>query len=492
MVKKKLKRTIPRTPAGFPDAFAEDMMVRRRMIDTLTGVFHRFGFAPLETPAIEYLETLGKYLPESDEPSGGVFALKDDDDEWISLRYDLTAPLSRVVAQYQQTLPKPYRRYQVGPVWRREKPGPGRFRQFYQCDFDTVGAKSIAADVEVAAVMATSLEALDIPADGFEVRVNNRKILNGVLETVGVSEAARQATVLRAIDKLDRLGMDGVRDLLGKGRTDDSGDFTRGADLTDMQIETVLGFVGAARGTQTRLEVCDKLSYLVKESAVGLEGIHELREMDGLLGAMGLSESRVVFDPTIVRGLGYYTGPVFEAVLTFEIMDEKGRKRSFGSVAGGGRYDDLVTRFTGQKMPAVGGSIGIDRLRAALTALGKVGDTATMGPVVVTVMDKERLPDYQCIVNELRKAGICAELYLGNKGIGPQMKYADKRRAPAVIIAGGDEFEKGEVSIKDMLLGSELAKEIDDRDEWRKGQPAQQTVLRSEMLPAIQKILSRE
>ena len=486
------KTAQPRTPAGFPDAFAEDVTIRQQMIDTITAVYRRFGFAPLETPAIEYLDTLGKYLPESDEPSGGVFALKDDDDEWISLRYDLTAPLSRVVAQYSQELPKPYRRYQVGPVWRREKPGPGRFRQFYQCDFDTVGASSIAADAEVAAVMAAALEALGIPADGFEVRVNNRKILNGVLETIGISlDGAQQTVVLRAVDKLDRLGMEGVKDLLGKGRKDPSGDFTPGAGLTDGQIETVLGFVGAGEGATSRAEVCDRLAGLVGESVVGLEGVAELREMDILLSAMGLSETQVVFDPTIVRGLGYYTGPVFEAVLTMRIVDKKGRERTFGSVAGGGRYDDLVTRFTGQQVPAVGGSIGIDRLRAALQALGKIDAKSAYGPVVVTTMDKGRMADYQAMVQELRAAGIDAELYLGNKGFRPQMKYGDKRRAPAVIIAGEDEFQKGEVSIKDMMLGAELSKDIADRDEWRKAQPAQQSVPREKLVETIRAILAR-
>ncbi len=492
MSKDKKNRTVPRTPPGFMDVFSGDVTSRQEMIDVICGVYRRFGFAPLETSAIEYLDVLGKFLPESDEPEGGVFALKDDDDQWISLRYDLTAPLSRVVAQYANELPSPYRRYQVGPVWRREKPGPGRFRQFYQCDFDTVGTSSVAADAEVCAVLTEALSALGIDPSDFEIRVNNRKVLNGVLETIGVAaDGDQQLTVLRAIDKLDRLGMDGVRELLGEGRKDASGDFTEGAGLSPEHVDTVLGFVGSGEGASSRGEVCERLAALVGGSEVGREGVEELSQINRLLESMNLPSSVVKFDPTVVRGLGYYTGPVFEATLTFEITDEKGQKRSFGSVAGGGRYDDLVTRFTGTEVPATGASIGVDRLRAALKALGKVDTGAGIGPVVVTVMDKDRLDAYQGMVSELRDAGIAAELYLGSKGFRAQMKYADKRLAPAVIIAGGDEFDRGEVSIKDMRLGAELSKEIADREEWRKGQPAQKAYPRGELLSAVKAILGK-
>ncbi len=492
MSTKKSTRTIPRTPPGFPDAFGDDVISRQQMIETILSVYRRFGFAPLETTTMEYLDVLGKYLPESDEPEGGVFALKDDDEQWISLRYDLTAPLSRVVAQYGNELPSPYRRYQVGPVFRREKPGPGRFRQFYQCDFDTVGTSSVAADAEVCAVLSTAFTALGIEPENFEIRVNNRKVLSGVLETIGIDLTGdRQMTVLRAVDKLDRLGLGGVRELLGEGRKDASGDFTEGAGLDPSQIETVMGFVGAGEGAATREEVCARLEALVGDSETGRSGVDELRKISELLDTMSLSDDLVRFDPTVVRGLGYYTGPVFEATLTFEITDEKGQKRSFGSVAGGGRYDDLVTRFTGNEVPATGASIGVDRLRAALKALGKIDTSASEGPVVVTAMDAHRMVEYQQMANELREAGIAAEIYLGSKGFRAQMKYADKRRAPVVIIAGENEFEKGEVSIKDMRLGTQLSKEIEDRDKWRKGQPAQQTIPRAELLRTVKSILEQ-
>ncbi len=483
-------RPIPRQPAGFADSFAADVTARRRMIDTITTVYARFGFEPLETPAMEYLDVLGKYLPEADQPDLGVFALRDDDEQWLSLRYDLTAPLSRVVAQYGNELPKPYRRFQVGPVWRREKPGPGRFRQFTQCDFDTVGSASPAADAEACAVLAAALGELGIRPGEFEIRVSNRKILGGILEHAAVPEDdALRMTVLRAIDKLDRLGIDGVRELLGKGRKDPSGDFTRGAELPSAQIDAVIAFLGAAGAD--RAATCDVFRTLVGSSEIGVQGVDELERIDALLTAMNLGSDVVKFDPGLVRGLAYYTGPVFEAVLTIETVDDAGRKVSFGSVAGGGRYDDLVERFTGDKVPATGASIGVDRLLAALRLLGRIDVSDADAPVVVTVMDAPRLAEYQRMTSELRDAGVRAEMYLGTGGFRAQMKYADKRRAPIAIIAGEDEFARGEVTIKDMRLGAALAKDIADREEWRKGQPAQRSVPRADLVRTIREMLGR-
>jgi histidyl-tRNA synthetase len=304
-------RPVPRVPAGFQDAFASDVVARSEMIATICRVYERFGFAPLETPGIEYLDVLGKFLPESNEPAGGVFAFKDDDGQWLSLRYDLTAPLSRVVAQYGTELPQPFRRFQAGPVWRREKPGPGRFRQFYQCDFDTVGSSGAAADAEVCAVLCAALEALGI--QDFEIRVNDRKVLNGVIERLGIAAPEQQAAVFRAVDKLDRLQIAGVRQLLGAGRRDASGDVTEGAKLPESAIGVVLDFVGA--GDPSREVVLERMQGLVGDSAVGREGVAELRSIHRLLEAMQIPASRVRFDPSVVRGLGSYTGPVFEAVL---------------------------------------------------------------------------------------------------------------------------------------------------------------------------------
>jgi histidyl-tRNA synthetase len=460
------------------------------MVDTIREVYERYGFAPLETSAIEYVDALGKFLPESETPAGGIFAFKDEDNSWIALRYDLTAPLSRVFSEHQQNLPLPFRRYQVGLVWRNEKPGPGRFREFYQFDIDTVGSASMAADAEVCCVLSDSLEALQISRGDYVIRVNNRKALNGVLEIIGLpADEQTSLSVLRAIDKLDRLGIEGVRELLQKGRKDESGDFTEGSNLSDTQVQLIIDLLSVKE--DSRAKVCDKFEELVRGSKIGEEGVTELRSIDGFLTAVGYSEDRVVFDPTVVRGLAYYTGPVFEAALTFEVTDETGQKRQFGAVAGGGRYDYLVERFIGEKVPATGASIGVDRLLAALVALGKLKATDTAVPVVVTVMDQERILDYQKITFELRRAGIPAEMYLGEGGFRQQLQYADARDSLVAVIAGSREFEAGQVSLKDLRLGRELSKQITEREAWVKGQPAQITVSLENLVTEVKAILNR-
>jgi histidyl-tRNA synthetase len=483
-------RTIARLPRGLRDAFAGNVVARQRMIDTIREVYQRYGFAPLETPAIEYLDALGKQLPDSDTPAGGIFAFRDEDSSWIALRYDLTAPLSRIFAERRNDLPIPFRRYQVGLVWRNEKPGPGRFREFYQFDIDTVGSASMAADAEVCCVLADALEALQISRGDYVIRVNNRKALNGVVEVVGLpTDEETSLTVLRAIDKLDRLGLEGVRQLLGEGRTDESGDFTEGAHLTQNQAQRIIDLLSVKE--DSRAKVCDRFEEIVRGSAVGQEGVVELREIDRFLTAAGYAEDRVVFDPTVVRGLAYYTGPVFEAALTFEVADEAGVKRQFGSVAGGGRYDYLVERFIGEKVPATGASIGVDRLLAALEALGKVETQDSSAPVVVTVMDKDRALDYQKITFELRGAGIAAEMYLGDGNFRDQLRYADARGAVVAVIAGSREFETGQVSLKDLRLGRDLSKQFTERQAWLKEQPAQVTVPMENILPEVRAILAR-
>lgn len=492
---KKTPRPKAQTPKGFRDYFGTEVTHRAEMLNKIAAVYHRYGFDALESSGVETVEALGKFLPDVDRPNEGVFAWQEDAEgdkpgDWLALRYDLTAPLARVYAQHRNDLPMPYRRYAMGTVWRNEKPGPGRFRQFYQCDADTVGAPSVAADAEICAMLADCLEEVGIARGDYVVRVNNRKVLNGVLEVAGLSgddKEAERGIVLRAIDKLDRLGPEGVRALLGEGRKDDSGDFTKGAGLGETQAEVVMGFMQAKR--ETGAETVARLRELVAGSEVGVQGVDELQLISDLLAAGGYGPDRVEIDPSVVRGLGYYTGPVFEAELTFEIKDEKGRARNFGSVAGGGRYDDLVKRFTGQEVPATGVSIGVDRLLAALAARGRLEAEAT-GPVVVTVMDRDRMADYQAMVAELRQAGIRAEVYLGNpKNFGNQMKYADKRQSPVVVIEGGDEKDRGVVQIKDMVLGAQLAQEA-SHDEWKE-RPNQYEVPRGDLIKAVRDILDR-
>jgi len=489
---KKQPRPKAETPKGFRDYFGADVTARSEMLQNIAQVYHRYGFDALETSAVETVEALGKFLPDVDRPNEGVFAWQEDEGDWLALRYDLTAPLARVYAQFRNDLPLPYRRYAMGPVWRNEKPGPGRFRQFYQCDADTVGAASVAADAEICAMLSDTLEVAGIPRGDYIVRVNNRKVLNGVMQVAGVLDpsdpekfAAERGIVLRAIDKLDRLGLDGVRALLGAGRKDASGDFTDGAGLGPEQAEIVMAFMTAKAPTAEA--TLATLGGLVQGAPVGIEGVQELETMAELLAAQGYAADRIDIDPSVVRGLGYYTGPVFEAELTFEILDEKGRKRQFGSVAGGGRYDDLVKRFTGQSVPATGVSIGVDRLLAALREKGRMGAQAR-GPVVVTVMDRDRMADYQTIVAELRAAGIRAEVYLGNpKNFGNQLKYADRRNAPIAVIEGGEEKERGVIQVKDLFLGAEMAKEA-SLEEW-KARPSQFEIPRSDLVAKIRDIL---
>ncbi|MGV8953183.1 MAG: histidine--tRNA ligase [Cypionkella sp.] len=491
---KPARRPRAETPKGFRDYFGAEVTERRAMLDAITAVYHRYGFDPLETSAVETVEALGKFLPDVDRPNAGVFGWQDEDADWLALRYDLTAPLARVAAQYRNDLPSPYRRYAMGPVWRNEKSGPGRFRQFYQCDADTVGSASVAADAEICAMLADALEAAGIERGDYVVKVNNRKVLNGVMEVAGVLDPSapskfeeERGIVLRAIDKIDRLGDDGVRALLGEGRRDESGDVTKGAGLSQAQAEVVMGFVSAKRDTGAATVA--RLRDLVCVSLMGLEGVQELESIAQLLDAQGYGPDRIVIDPGVVRGLGYYTGPVYEAELTFEILDEKGRKRQFGSVAGGGRYDDLVKRFTGQAVPATGVSIGVDRLLAAIQAKGRISAQAA-GPVVVTVMDRDRMSDYMAMVGELRRAGIRAEMYLGNpKNFGNQLKYADKRGAPIAIIQGGTEAEAGVVILKDLILGAQIAQSA-TLEEW-KDRPAQIEVARADLVAAVQRMLAQ-
>ncbi|MFT5341437.1 MAG: histidyl-tRNA synthetase [Paracoccaceae bacterium] len=492
---KKQPRPKALTPKGFRDYFGAEVTQRTEMLRTIGAVYHRYGFEALESAGVETVEALGKFLPDVDRPNEGVFAWQEDEGDWLALRYDLTAPLARVYAQHRNDLPTPYRRYAMGPVWRNEKPGPGRYRQFYQCDADTVGSASMAADAEICAMLSDTLEEVGISRGDYVVRVNNRKVLNGVMEVAGVlnpsdpeANAHERGIVLRAIDKLDRLGVDGVRALLGAGRKDASGDFTDGAGLSDEQAAIVIGFI-EARG-ETGAATVARLHDLVRGSEVGVQGVNELETIADLLDAGGYGPDRIVIDPSVVRGLGYYTGPVYEAELTFEIFDDKGRKRQFGSVAGGGRYDDLVKRFTGQEVPATGISIGVDRLLAALREKGRI-ETVDVGPVVVTVMDRDRMADYQAMVAELRNAGIRAEVYLGNpKNFGNQLKYADRRNSPIAIIQGGDEKAAGIVQIKDLILGAQIAENA-TLAEWKE-RPSQIEAPRDQLVGTVREMLERQ
>jgi histidyl-tRNA synthetase len=511
-------RPVARLPKGMRDIGPDELRQTNAMLAKIREVYERYGFEPLETPAFEYTDALGKFLPDQDRPNEGVFSFIDEDEQWLSLRYDLTAPLARYVAENFAQLPKPFRRYATGSVYRNEKPGPGRFRQFTQFDADTVGAESVAADAEMCMLAADTLEALGIPRGQYVVKVNNRKVLDGVMEAIGLGgseKAGQRLIVLRAVDKLDRLGIEGVRELLGKGRKDESGDFTKGAGLEAEQIDLISSFlvghvskvsdetfldgpdsaVKSFTGVRGTFVIdddrkLDSWKTSLAESESGRQGVAELQSIISLCRESGFGVDRIRIDATVVRGLEYYTGPVFEAELLIEAKDDKGQQIRFGSVGGGGRYDDLVARFTGQKVPATGFSIGVSRLQAALNLIGRA-PAATLGPVVVLVMDKGEVAAYQKMVQTLREAGIRAELYLGSSGMKAQMKYADKRGSPLAVIQGSDERAKGEVTLKDLIEGTKAASAIKDNKEWKESRPAQVSIKEADLVVEVRKILAR-
>jgi histidyl-tRNA synthetase len=570
---KKPQKLKARLPRGFVDREAHDIRAVGEMTAKIREVYERYGFDPVETPLFEYTDALGKFLPDSDRPNEGVFSLQDDDEQWMSLRYDLTAPLARHVAENFQDIQLPYRTYRAGYVFRNEKPGPGRFRQFMQFDADTVGAAGVQADAEMCMMMADTLEALGIKRGDYVIRVNNRKLLDGVMEAVdlaGEENAGRRLAVLRAIDKLDKFGPEGVELLLGAGRKDESGDFTKGAGLRAEQVALLMEFVrfketlggirhsnaldhkvdgyflpfshpqsewadlivsehhGGSDPSKTErlqgkfeplrqlvdvpeslnnnfnLDTLSIFALIFDPNPKIIEGLNELAQIAMLVGSAGYDADRIEIDPSVVRGLEYYTGPVYEAELKFDVTNEKGEKVVFGSVGGGGRYDGLVSRFMGQPVPATGFSIGVSRLMTALKNLGKLGLDEVLAPVVVCVMDRdtESLGRYQKMVQQLRHAGIRAEMYQGNKkNFGDQLKYADRRGSPLAIIQGGNERnpvdEAGNalpsvVIIKDLIEGKRLSGEITDNVAWREARVAQVSVAEGELVERVREMLAAQ
>lgn len=487
---KKTKNFRPkaRRPRGFEDKPAAVLRAERTLVARACAVYEAYGFLPLDTPAFEYADALGTFLPDADRPNAAVFALQDDDAQWMALRYDLTAPLARHVAENFDALARPFRRYQHGPVWRNEKPGPGRYREFIQCDADTVGAGGAAADAEMIALAAEVVKAVGLSAQEAVVRINDRRLLDAVLEQVGVpatSDGAEQRLrVLRAIDKLDRLGAGGVEALLGAGRRDDSGDETQGAQLDARGVAAVMAYVGAGAGDRTG--TCAALDKLIT-AGVGRDALVGLAQIDTLLDALGVDASRAVFDPSIVRGLGYYTGPVFEVELLFEVLNAKGQPVRVGSIGGGGRYDDLVARFKGQTVPATGFSFGVTRFAAALQLAGRLDEGAQEDLTVVLTLDPDQVADSFALAAAVRAGSGPAEAFVGGGNMGKQMKYADKRGARFAVIVGEDERAAGTVTVKDLKLGAEMSGDIETREEWRDARPAQETIARDQLVAWIEK-----
>jgi len=468
-------RVEPRLSRGLRDLLPEQMLARQRMVDTIRGVYELYGFSPLETPAVEYLDVLSG--PAGQEAQQSIFRVTNPEDEALGLRFDLTVPLSRVVSQYQQEIVLPFRRYQVSSVWRADKPEAGRFREFMQFDLDSVGAPSEVADTEIMAAMCDTLEALEVGP--YRVRFSSRKILNLLLKHAAIAEE-QGADVFRVLDKLDKIGFAKVRQELTLGYTDESGDRIRGIGLTSEQVDKIEQFL-AIRGD--RAAVLDQLEGLFANVAGATEELGVIRRISSHLDALGYPSERVALDVSIARGLAYYTGPVFEA----NLLDAP----EFGSVFGGGRYDDLVKRFTGQSIPATGASIGVDRLLAALVKLNRIPARKTTTQVLVTAMDPNLMGEYLKITYELRRAGIRTEIHVGEpKRLGKQIQRADRLEIPYVVIMGSDEAARGVVTVKEMAEGRDKATAVAAHEEWKSARFGQQEVARGDLVKTLHGLLS--
>ncbi len=462
----------PRLSRGLRDLLPDQMLARQQMVDTIRRVYELYGFVPLNTPAIEYLDVLSGSAGQETQQS--IFRVTNPEEEALGLRFDLTVPLARVVAQYKD-LPRPFRRYQVSPVWRADKPDKGRYREFTQFDLDSVGTESEIADTEIIAGMADTLDALNVGR--YVVRFSSRGILNLMLAYAGISNE-QGADVMRVLDKLDKVGIEKVRLELMQGYKDESGDVIRGVGLSQDQVGRIDRFL-AIKGKR-RDAVAQVRELFAKLDLSEIENVNRISEH---LYALGYDDEHVSLDLSIARGLAYYTGPVFEAIL----LDAP----QFGSVFGGGRYDSLVMRFLGEAIPATGASIGVDRLLAALTHLGSIGKMKSTARVLVANMDPALADEYLQMTWQLRRAGIPTELYLGSaKGPGKQLKYADQYEIPIVLLYGSNEKAQGIVTIKDMTVGREKAKAVGKREEWLAARPGQTTAKRVELVEAVRRVLT--
>ena len=462
-----MERIEPQNVKGFRDLLPRYAYKKNEIISVIRRVYESYGFLPVETPGLEYLEILlGEY---GEENTKQIFKFKSPEEQDVALRFDLTVPLARIVAQYND-LPKPFKRYQVGSVWRADKPDPGRFREFTQFDIDVVGTSSQLAETEVISAVVKALQ--EIGVGEFVVNVNSRRVLNAVVAYSGIP-ADRAKDVFRVLDKLNKIGIQNIELELTKGRFDSSGDFIPGLGLTDSSVKKIRDYLALPKGE--RKKVLAEITALLGE-----ESCSDLKSLDNFLDVLGLGNGVVSFDPTIARGLDYYTGPVFEVNLK--------NKLQFGSVAGGGRYDNLVKRFTNADLPAVGFSIGVDRL---LAAIGDEAENVNFTDVVVTIMERNKLDEYLKIANELRTAGVRTDLYLGEeKGLRKQLQYADKVNARFAVIVGSNEFEKGVITVKDLKVGECAGKDASEHEEWlKKSREIQKELPRKDFVKEIKKLL---
>jgi histidyl-tRNA synthetase len=433
MIKEKNNKPSKELPLGFVDRQEKELLVRDFIISNIKEVMIKYGFQYLETPSFEYSDSIGKFLPDKDRPDEGVFSFQDEN-KWLSLRYDLTAPLARYVAKNYLEIPKPFKRYQLGTVWRNEKPGPGRFREFLQFDADFVGTKSLQADAELCVMISEILEKCGLSKDEYIIKISSRKITEELFEKINIDNNDQKLTTLRALDKIDRLGWEGVRQLLGEGRKDKSGDFTKGANLSSLNIKT-----------------------LEKELGKNSPETEDLLEILKIFKDYNFNNFE--FDPSIIRGLEYYTGPIFEVNLKFDVKNNKGKIIQFGSIGGGGRYDNLVNNFGNYDAPATGISIGLDRLVYALMQK-KEFKIKQSKPVVICIFNKDSMKEYIKLQTILRDAGISTEIYPGESKLKKQMEYANKIKSPAVILFGEDEIKSGKPTVRDLNSGNEKSIEI--------------------------------
>jgi len=516
----KSRGIVPRKIKGFRDIDPNLNQIKRTIIESASKVYKLYGFEHWDTPVLEYAENLGKYMPDTDTTDQGVYSFRNPEtepvlrqdgkplkDEWnkvvmenqfLALRYDLTAPLARMYAERTWLISKRgqltadnaplFRRYSYGPVYRYEtKLDPGRFREFWQLDFDSVGTKDVSADAEVCMILSDALEAIGLKRSTYVVKVNNRKILKGLLQVLGITAEEEEQNILRVVDKYDKIGLWGLKAELGKERKDDSGAIIPGLNLEQSIIDGIISFIEMFEEGNTRTEILNELQKQLQDSTIGMEGINELTKINDILNRLGYDEERVIFDPTLVRGMAYYTGPIFEVESKQSYLDEKGRERRVGSICGGGRYDGLVEKLNGTAVPATGASIGVDRLAELLVLTHQVPEQL-MGPVFIVVFDEELMPEYQKVAAELRAHDIETEIYYGNaKGLKKQFQYADKRNAPLAIMIGSNEIENGVVSVKDLVMGR-AGSDIQDKDEWRK--KVQSEVKREDLIAFIQEKLN--
>ncbi|QDU14664.1 histidine--tRNA ligase [Gimesia maris] len=418
----------PRTLKGFRDYLPSAMIPREQLIETAKSVYRSYGFSPIDTPALEYTEILtGKGGTESDKQ---MFRFEQGGRD-VAMRFDLTVPFARFAAQNIGELGTPFKRYHVGTVWRGERPQKGRYREFVQCDFDTIGTTSNSADIETLFIIHDLM--VKIGFSDFTIHINNRKILNGLLESLDLQ--SRSAEVLRALDKLPKIGADAViKEMQEQG------------DLTQQQAEKVISLTTVEGSTA---EILNSLEKQLVGNECGEQGVAYLREVFDAVDKAGIVSERIVLDPSIARGLDYYTGTIYETFLN--------QLPGIGSVCSGGRYDNLAELFTTQQLPGVGASLGLDRLLAAMQELNLLDEISTPAPILVTQMDAKYTPDYLRIARDLRMYGFNVEVYPDTKAIKKQFKYANRHGFKIVIVAGDDEFEKQEWQVKDMQTGTQTA-----------------------------------